>query len=98
MKRYAKGQDASNVYYYYGMAVAFTMVDALRHAGRNLTRKTLMRAATHLNEKNPFMLPGIRIQTSPTDYYPIAKTRLYRYHLGRWVAYGPLTNARASPP
>ena len=94
MKRYAKGQDASNVYYYYGMAVAFTMVDTLRHAGRNLTRKTLLRAATHLNEKNPFMLPGIRIQTSPTDYYPIAKTRLYRYHLGRWVAYGPLTNAR----
>jgi branched-chain amino acid transport system substrate-binding protein len=94
MKQYAPGADVSNVYHYYGMAVAYTLVDALRHAGRNLTRATLLRAATHLNERNPFMLPGIRIQTSPSDYYPIAKTRLYRYHLGRWVSYGPLVPAR----
>ena len=53
MKRYAKGQDASNVYYYYGMAVAYTMVDTLRHAGRNLTRKTLLRAGDAPEREEP---------------------------------------------
>ena len=43
----------------YGMAAAYTMVDALKHAGKNPTRASLQRAATHLNESsNPFLQPG----------------------------------------
>jgi branched-chain amino acid transport system substrate-binding protein len=95
MRRYAPTRRATDVYHYYGMAVAFTMVDALRRAGRNLTRESLLRAATHLNETdNPFLLPGIAVQTSPTSYYPIAKAQLYRYRKGVWQPFSGLLGAR----
>jgi branched-chain amino acid transport system substrate-binding protein len=77
------------------MAFAFTMVDALRKAGRSLTRAGLLRAATHLAETdNPFVLPGIAIRTSPTSYYPITKAQLYRYRTGRWQPFSGLLGAR----
>ena len=85
----------TDVYNYAGMAFAFTMVDALRKAGRNLTRAGLLRAATHLAETdNPFVLPGIEIRTSPTSYYPITKAQLYRYRSGRWQPFSGLLGAR----
>ena len=76
------------------MAVAYTMVDALKRAGANPTRDSLLRAATHLNEVNPFLLPGIRITTSPSDYYPMKKARFVRYRNGLWVLFGKLVDAR----
>ena len=55
------------------MGVAFSMVDALKRAGKSPTRASLLQAATHLNEVNPFLRPGIKIVTSPRDYYPISQ-------------------------
>jgi branched-chain amino acid transport system substrate-binding protein len=94
LKRFAPGAKAEDVYNFYGMAVAYTMVDALKHAGKSPTRASLLNAATHLNEVNPFMRPGIAIVTSPTDYYPISKAQLVRYDKVHWVAVGPLVPAR----
>jgi branched-chain amino acid transport system substrate-binding protein len=95
MRRYYPAGRLTDVYNYAGMAFAFTMVDALRKAGRNLTRAGLLRAATHLNETdNPFVLPGIAIRTSPTNYYPISRAQLYRYRKGRWQPFSGLLAAR----
>jgi len=95
MKRYNPGGKASDVYNFYGMAVAFSMVDALRRAGRNLTRESLLRAATHMDERgNPFLLPGVAVRTSPSNYFPITKAKLVRYRGTRWVLFGPLVTAR----
>jgi hypothetical protein len=55
-----------------------------------------MRALTSLNDRdNPFLLPGIRVQTSARDRFPIKQARLQRWTKGRWVGYGPVVNARA---
>ena len=94
LKRYAPGAKPEDVYNFYGMGVAFTMVDALKQAGTGPTRASLLKAATHLNEVNPFMRPGIKIVTSPTDYYPISKAQLVRYDRIHWVAAAPLASAR----
>ncbi len=94
LKKYAPGAKAEDVYNFYGMAVAYTMVDALKHAGKSPTRQSLLTAATHLDEVNPFMRPGIKIVTTPTDYYPISKAQLIRYDRYHWVAVGPLVSAR----
>jgi ABC-type branched-subunit amino acid transport system substrate-binding protein len=94
LKRYAPGAKPEDVYNFYGMGVAFTMVDALKHAGKSPTRASLLKAATHLNEVNPFMRPGIAISTTPTDYYPISKAQLVRYDRSHWVAAAPLAPAR----
>jgi hypothetical protein len=77
------------------MASAFTMVDTLKRAGKDLTRDSLLRAATHLNEaNNPFLLPGITIKTSPTDYLPFEQLRMFRYHNTRWTRFGNLESVR----
>jgi branched-chain amino acid transport system substrate-binding protein len=94
LKKYAPGASFDDVYNFYGMGVAYSMVDALKHAGKNPSRQSLLTAATHLNEVNPFMRAGIAIATSPTDYYPISKAQLVRYDKVHWVAVGPLVSAR----
>ena len=94
MKRYAPGDNPSG-YYAAGMASAYTMVDALKKAGKNLTRKGVMDAATHLNEKaNPFVLPGIVVRTTPSFRYPVSQVKLQRWHKGRWVIFGALLSAK----
>ena len=95
LARYAPGQRWADVYNYAGMAFAYTMVDALRKAGPRPTRASLMRAATNLNEPaNPFLLPGIAVQTTPASHFPITKAQLYRYRNGRWQPFSGLLGAR----
>jgi branched-chain amino acid transport system substrate-binding protein len=91
LKKYNGGQGLTDVYNVYGMASAYTLVDALRHAGKNLTRAGVMKAITHLNERgNPFVLPGIVVRTTPSDHFPIAQVRLERYRKGHWAYFGAL--------
>ena len=95
MRRYDRSGRPSDVYNWYGMTVAWTMVETLRKAGRKLTRAGLLRAAQHLNTSaNPFLLPGIRLQTSPTDYRPLEQVYLYRYDNEQWVRASGILHAR----
>ena len=94
MKKY-KGKNPKNVYNVFGMSVAHTFVEALKKAGKNPTRASIMKAVTHLNIKNdPFLLPGVVVHTSPTDHFPLDQARLQRYHNGRWVSFGGLFRVR----
>jgi branched-chain amino acid transport system substrate-binding protein len=77
------------------MTVAWTMVETLRKAGKSLTRAGLLKAAQSLDTAaNPFMLPGIRLRTSPTDYRPMEHVFLYRYDNKQWVKASGLLRAR----
>jgi ABC-type branched-subunit amino acid transport system substrate-binding protein len=88
MQKYLPKEDWKAVAHVYGMMAAYTMVDALKHAGKNPTRAGLLQAATHLNEVNPFLLPGLPISTSPANYVPLGKTFLVRYQRGFWNVLG----------
>ena len=95
LRRYLPSAKVKEVAHLYGMAVAYTMVDALRAAGTQPTRASLLRAATHLNERaNPFFVRGIPVQTGPDDYYPVQRTRMLRFHAGRWRQLGGLVGVR----
>ena len=95
MRKYNSRGSPSDVYNVYGMAVAFTMVDTLKHAGKNLTRPGVMKAALHLNEHgNPFVLPGVAVRTSASRRFPLAQGKLERYHNGAWISFGGLVNTR----
>ena len=93
--RAAGASDLKNGYYTAGMASAFTLVDALRKAGKNLTRAGIMEAARSLNEaNNPFVIPGIVVKTSPADGFPIQQVALERWTGAHWSIFtGPLTTA-----
>ena len=93
LAKYSPGAKPQDVYNFYGMGVAYSMVDALKRAGKSPTRASLLQAATHLDEMNPFLRPGIKIVTGPRDYYPISKAQLVRYDKVHWVPVGPLVPA-----
>jgi branched-chain amino acid transport system substrate-binding protein len=98
LKKYGSGigsRDLKDGYFTAGMATAYTMVNTLKKAGKNLTRQSLMNAAIHLNEKgNPFVLPGIVIRTTPTSRFPITQVRLQRWSKKAWRTFGPLISAK----
>jgi branched-chain amino acid transport system substrate-binding protein len=98
LRRYAGNvgpRDLKDGYYVAGMASAYTMVDTLRKAGRNLTRGGVMRAATHLMERgNPFVLPGIVVRTTPSSRFPVTQVRLQRWRARAWHPFGKLLSIR----
>jgi ABC-type branched-subunit amino acid transport system substrate-binding protein len=95
MSSYAPSGKPEDVYNWYGMTVAWTMVETLKEAGRNLTRAGLLRAARSLDLRdNPFLLPGIVLRTSATNSFPIANVYLYRYDNKQWVRSSGLLPAR----
>ena len=86
LKRFAPTAKPTDVYHWYGMTVAWTMVDTLTRAGKNLTRAGLLKAARSLDTTaNPFLLPGTRLRTSAGDAFPIDTIYLYRYDNREWV-------------
>jgi len=95
MRRYNPDGRPTDVYNWYGMTVAWTMVETLRKAGKSLSRAGLLRAAQSLDlPRNPFLLPGIRLRTSRTDYRPLELVYLYRYDNEQWVRASGLLHAR----
>jgi branched-chain amino acid transport system substrate-binding protein len=92
VRKYVHG-DYKNGYFLAGMASAYAMVQTLKKAGRNPTRRSLIRAASHMNFTDPFVLPGIRIKTSATDHYPIEQAQFERWKGNRWRAFGKLVRA-----
>jgi branched-chain amino acid transport system substrate-binding protein len=78
----------------YGFGVAWTFVYALQHAGKNLTRASLMAALHNLNtSKNPFVYPGITLQTSAKDNFPIEQEIMIKWGggaSGDWTPFGKL--------
>jgi branched-chain amino acid transport system substrate-binding protein len=94
MKRYLPSEDPKAVAHMYGMMAAYSMVQALKGAGKSPTRASLLRAAQNLDIANPFLLPGLKVTTTPKDYFPLGKTYLVRYKNGFWNVLGkPLTTS-----
>jgi branched-chain amino acid transport system substrate-binding protein len=94
MKKH-KGGNPNDVYAVYGMSAAHTFVAALKKAGKNPTRGSIMRAAASLNIKNdPFLLPGMTVRTTRSDRFPLDQAKLQRYHSGHWVSFGGLFRVR----
>jgi branched-chain amino acid transport system substrate-binding protein len=79
------------VFNVYAYAVSLPLVQTLKQCGDDLPRESVMRQATNLrNLEIPVLLPGIKLNTSPTDYYPIEQLQLERFDGTRWVLFGEL--------
>jgi branched-chain amino acid transport system substrate-binding protein len=67
------------------------MVQVLKQCGDDLTRENVMRQAANLRNFQPSgVLPGITVNTSPTDYAPMKSMQLVKFEGERWVPFGPL--------
>ena len=92
-KYYPEGalDDQANAYAY---SVAQTLVQVLKQCGNDLSRENIMKQAASLkNLELPLLLPGIKINTSATDFAPIEQEQLARFDGERWVLFGELYDA-----
>jgi len=91
MKRYYPDGNPDDILNVYGYAAAQTLVQVLKQCGGELTRENVMRQAANLKDLElPGLLPGIRINTSPTDFYPMKQVQLMRFDGKTWVRFGEL--------
>jgi branched-chain amino acid transport system substrate-binding protein len=88
MDKYFPDGDKTSSFTIYGYSVAQTLVQALKQCGDTLTRENVMKQAANLNLDLPMMLPGIKIKTSATDFYPIEQMQMQRFNGERWESIG----------
>jgi branched-chain amino acid transport system substrate-binding protein len=81
----------------YGYGVAQTLVKVLQMCGDDLTRDNVMKQAASLKDFEPdTLLPGIKINTSPTDYAPIEQLQMMRFKGEKWEMFGDIISADVS--
>ena len=84
----------SNVY---GYAVGLLAARSLKQCGDNLTRENVMKQAASLKGVEvPLLLPGIKVNTSPTDFYPIQSVKLARFKGETWELFGEILSNESS--
>jgi branched-chain amino acid transport system substrate-binding protein len=89
MRRYYPEGDLSEIYNVYGYTNAQLLVHVLKLCGGDLTRENVMKQAANLRDLElPLLLPGIRINTSATDYDLIQQLQLMRFDGTQWVRFG----------
>ena len=92
-KDYPEGNkiDGSTVVAY---GVAQTLVEVLTKCGDDLTRENIMKQAANLKDfRTEVLLPGIKINTSPTDFAPISQLQLMKFKGEKWELFGDIISA-----
>ena len=81
----------------YGYGVSQTMVKVLEMCGDNLTRENVMKQAASLKDFTPdTLLPGVKINTSATDFAPIDQLRMQRFKGEKWEFFGDIISGDLS--
>jgi branched-chain amino acid transport system substrate-binding protein len=78
----------------YGYTVAQTMVYVLERCGNDLTRTNIMKQAASIKNLDlGGLLPGIKINTSATDFAPLAQLQLMKFKGDTWERFGDIISA-----
>jgi len=82
-----------------GPMIAFNasnaLVEVLKRCGDNFTRDNVMKVVTNLDFEIDSLIPGIRVKTSQTDFYPIEQVQMMRFTGERWQPFGPILDGHA---
>jgi hypothetical protein len=74
--------------------VAQTLVQVLKQCGDNLTRENVMKQAASLKDfRTEVLLPGVKINTGPTDFAPISQLQLMKFKGEKWDLFGEIISA-----
>jgi branched-chain amino acid transport system substrate-binding protein len=91
MNKYFPDGDKTSTFTVYGYAVAQSLVHVLKQAGNDLTRANVMKQAANLKAVDiGVLLPGIKLNSGPNDFYPIEQMQMQRFTGERWELFGPV--------
>jgi branched-chain amino acid transport system substrate-binding protein len=91
LDKYMPGADRTDSSLVYGYGAAQTLAKVLQMCGDDLTRANVMKQAASLKDFAPdTLLPGIKINTSPTDFAPISQLQMQRFKGEKWEPFGDI--------
>ena len=80
MKKYIPNGDLTDGGYVASYGACTTMHQVLKQCGTDFSRENIMKQVANLkNETVPVLLPGITVNTSPTNFHPIRQMQLARW-------------------
>ena len=91
MDKYYPDGDKANANNAYAYVESQALVQVLKQCGDDLTRENIMKQAANLkNFTSEMLLPGISINTSPDDYFPVEQMQLMKFNGQTWDLFGPI--------
>jgi branched-chain amino acid transport system substrate-binding protein len=91
MDKYFPDGNKTSTFSVYGYLAAQTMIQVLEQCGDDLSRENIMRQATSLRDfAPPMLLPGIKMNTSPIDYFPLEQMQMSRFNGEYGELFGPV--------
>jgi branched-chain amino acid transport system substrate-binding protein len=97
LDKYYPEANRADAFVVYGFAVAQTMVHVLQQCGNNLTRANVMKQAASMHDYVVAgLLPGVKINTSATDFAPISQLQLMKFKGDSWERFGDVISGDVS--
>ena len=96
LDKYYPDADRTNSQVIYGYGAAQTLTKVLEMCGDDLTRANIMKQAANLKDFTPdTLLPGVKINTSATDFAPIEQLQMMRFKGEKWDLFGDVISGEA---
>jgi branched-chain amino acid transport system substrate-binding protein len=97
MAKNMPGADVTDASYVFAYSVSETMWQVLKQCNGNFSRENVMKQAANLHDLDiPTLLPGIKVNTSPTNFHPIRAMQLMKWDGKTWVRFGPVIQGATS--
>ena len=97
LDKYYPDADRTNSQVIYGFGAAQTLTRILEMCGDDLTRANIMKQAANLKDFTPdTLLPGIKMNTSATDFAPIEQLQMMRFKGEKWDLFGDVISGELS--
>jgi branched-chain amino acid transport system substrate-binding protein len=91
MAKYLPDGDTTDATTVIAYGTSTTVLSVLQQCKGDFSRANVMRQAENLHDmENPILLPGIKINTSPTEHRPIKALQFQRWDGKTWVRFGDL--------
>ena len=89
MAKYMPEADTTDANYAFAYGVSMVMWQVLKQCGTDFSRENIMKQAANLHDPyDPILLPGIHVNTSPTNFHPIKSMQLQKWDGKTWVRFG----------
>jgi branched-chain amino acid transport system substrate-binding protein len=97
MAEYMPGAETTDIFAVFAYGVSKAMLQVLNQCEGDFTRENIMKQALNLhNLELPTLLPGIKVNTSPTNYHPIRQMQLAKFDGTTWVRFSDVIAGAAN--
>ena len=97
MAKYLPNADLTDAGYVYAYGVSTVLMQVLKQCDGNFSRENIMKQAANLHDApDPVLLPGIKVNTSPSNFHPIRAMQLQKWDGKTWVRFGDVIEGTSS--